>query len=407
MSESPPAPGMRWYSIFTELFHRVRGTYKQQLELLQNEYNLISTNISASLVLQKASGEITLCSPYTRVLTGYTFIELQQLMHANGEYLFEQLVEEEDKPRFRRAWGIAKLGEDALVRYRVKHKSGLSLWLETRLIPVYCDELGEVSSILSVSIDVTDTLNYQQQIEEQNQDLSDFTYMVSHDLKAPIFTIKGMADALLEDYHQALGEDGQELINYISDATLRLEALVQSVVQYSSISKAPEELEEVSLELVLSNVTADLAELQKQKEAQITLPECSGIRLKGERVRIYQVFSNLVGNALKYSDPHKDVEVTVNIVSRSEEDICLSIQDNGLGIPEQNLADIFRPYHRAHGSEIEGSGIGLACVKKIMDKLGGTVTADSTEGEGSTFVVTFPLAPPEPREIPADLARLF
>jgi PAS domain S-box-containing protein len=370
-------------------------------DTLFERHDLITTNIAASVLIRDVTGKIVFCSPYTQVLTGYS---LDDIYDAQDDF-FLRLVVEEDKPRYQRAQQVSALAEDISVKYRILHRSGLKIWLETRLVPV-CDEEGTLISTMSVSIDVTDTLSYQKQIEEQNRDLSDFAYMVSHDLKAPIFTIKGMATALLEDHEQALGKDGGELVHYMIDATKRLEKLIASVIEYSALATKDAQDEQVDLNIAVKNSVADLAELVKEKHADISVPETLPTII-GNPVRLYQVFSNLLGNALKYSSAERQPVITIEHRSGPGNTLIVEIRDNGIGVPSAKIQDIFRPYHRAHGNTIEGNGIGLACVKKIMERLGGTVSATSIEGKGSVFMLTFPSVAPKPREIPHDLARAF
>ncbi len=364
-------------------------------------HDLITTNIAASVVISDTEGKILFCSPYTQVLTGYP---LEEIYEADDDF-FARLVVEEDKARYRRAQQVSALAEDISVKYRIMHRSGLKIWLETRLVPV-CNDDGDLVSVMSVSIDVTDSLSYQKQIEEQNRDLSDFAYMVSHDLKAPIFTIKGMANAVIEDHEKDLGQSGKELVNYIIDATVRLEKLVASVIEYSALATKDLQEEQVDLNATVRNAEADLSELSRAKGAAIRVPVPLPI-IPGSSVRLYQVFSNLLANALKYSSPERKPEISVETRTGPGGIVFIDVRDNGLGVPPGKLSDIFRPYQRAHGNIVEGSGIGLACVKKIMERMGGSVSVTSVEGQGSVFTLTFPAPAPKPREVPADLARAF
>ena len=388
----------------THLVEQVEQAFDSlQLErdMIFERHDLITTNIAAAVVIRDTAGKIVFCSPYTQVLTGYT---LDELYDGDGDF-FARLVVEEDRPRYLRAQQVSALAEDISVKYRIQHRSGLKIWLETRLVPV-CNEHGILISTMSVSIDVTDSLSYQKQIEEQNRDLSDFAYMVSHDLKAPIFTIKGMAAAMLEDHVGEIGEDGKQLMEYIISATRRLEQLVASVIEYSALATKDGVEEQVNLRTAAENALADQGEMVKSKHAEVRIPETLPL-IVGNPVRLYQVFSNLLGNALKYSSPDRPPVITIEERSGLGNSIVIDVKDNGLGIPPGKLSDIFRPYHRAHGNVVEGSGIGLACVKKIMERMGGSVTVSSVEGKGSTFTLTFPGLAPRPRELPEDLARVF
>jgi PAS domain S-box-containing protein len=372
------------------------------MKITSEEFELVLNNIAAAVVLYHDDGSTRYCNSYLSVLTGYSFEELESPVSRD---LLEGIILREDQDRFARAKKICALGEDSLVRFRIRHKSGLTLWLETRMVPIYNTRDAKYS-VMSISIDVTETLQYQKQIEEQNQDLNDFAYMVSHDLKAPIFTIQGMADALREDHGSVLGQEGLSLLQYISSAAQRLTTLVSSVLEYSALTNSDETLEEVPLSEIIPNVISDFTEQMRHIDANIHIQEPLPI-IKGEPVRIYQLFSNLIGNAIKYRSKERSLSIEITATQTSPTQTMVQIKDNGLGIPANKLEDIFRPYRRAHGGDIEGSGIGLACVKKIVDKTGGRISVTSEEGTGSTFTLTLPLSRPGERKAPRDLERLF
>lgn len=364
-------------------------------------YELLTTNIAAAIVIYDTDRRVLFCSPFTEVLTGFTIDEI----YGSDKDLLAEIVLESDREKFDRARSLAAMGEDYSVRYQVLHKSGLKLWLETRLVPL-CDPDGKVVSLMLVTIDVTESVNHQRRIEEQNQDLSDFSYMVSHDLKAPIFTIKGMATALQEDFGEALGSEGKELLDFIMDGATRLEKLIASVIEYSSISTKQHKDDSVDLNDVMRQVLQDLSEQTKQAHASISVDSSLPV-VRGDPLRCYQVFSNLVGNALKYRSKDRPAAITVRGGTTGRDLALIEVIDNGSGVPNDKLSDIFRPYHRAHGKEIEGSGIGLACVKKIVERAGGQVGVRSVQGQGSTFWVSLPTPPPKPQAIPDDLLRAY
>jgi PAS domain S-box-containing protein len=355
---------------------------RSELMELSEKFDLITTNIAASVILYNSQWKGDFCSPYTGVLTGYL---LEEINNYPGDF-FEHIILDSDRDRYRRAKAVSQLGEDIFVRYQIRHASGLKLWLETRFVPV-CDFSDEVKSILAVTIDVTDSLNYQRQIEDQNRDLSDFTFMVSHDLKAPIFTIRGMAEAIKEDYSPVIGEDGVSCIKHISEAAKRLEQLIASVIYYCSVSTKEMKEQSVDLKKTIQSVIDDLHEQIKQSQAEIivegTFPE-----VNGDEIRIYQVISNLIGNAIKYRSPERTPQIKIRSSKSAADFITLEIIDNGRGIPQTKYNDIFRPYQRLNNADTEGNGIGLASVKKIVERLGGSVSVESELGSGSIFFVT-------------------
>ncbi len=368
----------------------ITASLGERFEQMAERYELLTNNLAASVLIEDLNGRVGFCSPYTEVLTGYT---VEDFTEGGGTFL-ESLVVEADRPRFRRARQVSALGEEIVVRYQIKHRSGILLWVETHLVPIG-DSEGEIVSLLAVSIDVTASVRYQLKIEEQNRDLNDFTYMVSHDLKAPIFTIKGMASMLREDLAEKLSAEDRESLTHIIDAADRLERLVKSVIEYSSLSTKEHAETNISLIDVMREVREDLTQQLKDNHGEITvLGELPLVR--GDSLWLYQVFTNLVGNAIKYSSPARKLVINIAIKSQTSELVTIAISDNGLGIPAGKLKDIFRPYKRAHTADphaarIEGSGIGLASVKKIVEKLGGSVAVSSTEGVGSEFTVTLRL----------------
>ena len=363
--------------------------FNEDVHDLVERYDLLTSNLAAAVIIFRPEGDVVFCSPFSEVLTGYSIEEIYE----GGSAFIDSIVINEDLERYERAKKISSIGEDIVVRYQIRHRSGISLWIETHFVPV-CNEEGDVLSIMGVSMDVTASVRYQQKIEEQNRDLNDFSYMVSHDLKAPIFTIKGMASLLLEDYQEKLDEEGTESIQHIIDAGNRLEALIKSVIEYSSISTKNLENTEVSLENVLGDVIKDLKQQVSDSGSVIETPSDMP-KVVGNESRMYQVFSNLISNAIKYRDQTRETKITISSNDSNAEFVEIKIKDNGLGIPSDKLEDIFRPYHRAHGADIEGSGIGLACVKKILDRSGGSISVESTEGSGSTFTVLLRHATPD------------
>lgn len=381
---------------------KVRNGLVAQLEeagKIAERYKVLTTNLAASVQIRSISGKTIFCSPYTEVLTGYSSDDI-----ISDKTKLEEIVLSEDKERYQRALKVAELGEDILVRYRILHRSGIRLWLETHLVPIR-DEKGTVCSLMSVTIDVTDTLTYQKEVEDRNQDLSEFAYMVSHDLKAPLFTIQGMANAMLEDHGADLRDDAKGLLLYIVDAAHRLERLVSSIIEYSALSTAAVTDAEINLNETIDSVLRDQGEFIRQRRAFIDIdPMLPTVR--GNELRLYQIFSNLFGNALKFTPSDRSPEISVKARWENQDSVTIDIEDNACGIPEDKLKLIFRPFARIH-TDIEGSGIGLACVRKIVERMGGSITVDSRLGVGSIFHLVLPLSVPKPRQVPPNLERIY
>lgn len=347
-------------------------------------YKLLTENLAAAVVLRDAGGRVIYCSPFTEVLTGHP---LAAILSHDGDF-FESTVHEKDREHYARAMKVSRCGEAFQFRYRFYHKSGLEMWAETRTVPVLDSSSEESFPSLSITLDVTGTVLYQRQVEERNRDLQDFTYMVTHDLKAPVYTLKGMIGIFEEDFQKQMTSEQREVLDHMHKATARLEELIGGVLEYSRISAEEVSLEPVDLGAVLGEVMSDLSGQIKETNASVEVRSPMPAVL-GDRMKLYRIFSNLVGNALKYRSPERAPHVVIREIESSlPRRVVIGVEDNGCGIPEDKLEIIFRPFHRVTPGNVEGTGIGLASVRRLIDKLGGEVEAQSELGKGSTFFVT-------------------
>lgn len=356
---------------------------REEIESLLDRYRVLTDNLAAAIVIRDSGGKVAYCSPYTEVLTGYALAEI----YGCDADFFLKIIHEDDRDKFLRSLKVADQGEAFQLRYRFYHKTGIEMWAETRTMPIL-DENGSLSSSLSITLDITGLIRRQRQVEEKNRDLEDFSYMISHDLKSPLFTIRGMLTVIEEDFGGTLEPGLKESLGHIGTAVRRLENLVSGVLEYSRITSREDHEEPVSVSTILNELREESAPRLQEAQAVFELDGALPMVL-GDRLKIYQIFSNLVENAIKYRCPQRPLRIEASMLpSRTDRFAKVSIKDNGLGIPAGKLDAIFRPFQRAHGKEIEGSGIGLACVKKLLEKLGGEIEVISKEGEGSQFIVT-------------------
>ncbi|MDZ4785678.1 MAG: PAS domain-containing sensor histidine kinase [bacterium] len=367
-------------------FSEAISTIGEEAESLIERHETLTENLAASVVIRDAQGKITYCSPYTEVLTGSPLLNIYE----SKEDFFIISAHEEDRDKFKRAFSLSTLGEAFQFKYRFYHKSGIEMWAEVRTVPILSEE-SEVLGTLSITLDVTGTVRYQEQVEEKNKDLQDFSYMISHDLKAPIFTIKGMVNVLKEDHKDKFNAETFEILDHIDGAAQRLSSLVKAVLEYSKVTSRNNINEAVIISEILKEVISDHSSTIQECKACITLPLVLPTVI-GDRTMVYQIFSNLIGNALKYKQTGKAVKIEIeSIPGKNMAYASILIRDYGLGIPKDKLEDIFRPFQRLHKELADGSGIGLACVKKLVLKLAGEIKVNSTEGQGSEFIVTLPV----------------
>jgi len=379
-------PGLGgFFRLYSENIRTLSDTVaslSEEREVLNERYKTLTDNLAAAVIIRDMSNRIIYCSPYTEVLTGYSTKEI----YATPEDFFRTIIHPGDLENYQRALKVSEFGEAFQFRYRILHKTGIEMWAESRTVPVL-DETGEVVASLSITLDVTGTVRYQRQVEEQNRDLHDFTYMVSHDLKAPIFTIKGMVSVIDEDFGPRLDPDLKEIVGHISQATHRLEQLVTGVLQYSRVSFQENSLERVNLGTIFDEIRRDTERALRDIGGTLTYP-ADLPELRSDRLKLYQIFSNLIGNSIKYREPTRPLEIVLGVQRLDDKrGLAITVSDNGIGIPGDKLDAVFRPFQRAHTGQIEGSGIGLATVKKLVEKLGGEVAITKSSPTGTTITV--------------------
>lgn len=340
-----------------------------------------------AMVIVRESGEIELANKQTESLFGY----------AHGE-LVGQTIEVLMPQRFRGAHSGHRQGFFAHPNVRGmgqglelfgQEKSGREFPVEISLSPLQTKNGLLVSAAIR---DISERkerereLNqYARQLESKNKELEQFAYIASHDLQEPLRTVASFVELLMEDYAGKLGADADTYLRYITDASQRMTQLIRGLLDYSRIG-IQSRLESVDCEQLLRDVVKDL---------EVAIAECGGsvnwsdlpqLVTYGSELR--QVFQNLLTNAIKFHKPDVKPVVRVSAVHESG-GWRFTVADNGIGIESQHLERIFLIFQRLHAREdYEGTGIGLAHCKKIVDLLGGRIWAESTPGEGSQFHFT-------------------
>jgi len=272
------------------------------------------------------------------------------------------------------------------------HKNGSTVILETTGAPIV-DDKGNLCGYRGADRDITERKKAEQcqaqlleQLEKTNQELKDFAYIVSHDLKAPLRGIKTVADWILTDYADKLDEDGKEQLNLLLNRAQRMRNLIDGILQYSRLGRDQEKKVRINLNQVVPEIVDLLAppgNIQITIENQLPTLLC-------EETRIIQVFQNLLSNAIKYMD--KD-QGQIKIDCTEEDGFGkFSITDNGPGIEKRYFEKIFKMFETlSTRDDFESTGIGLTVVKKIVEMHGGSIWVESESGQGSTFFFTLPI----------------
>jgi len=225
------------------------------------------------------------------------------------------------------------------------------------------------------------------ELERANRDLEDFTSTVSHDLKAPLRSIQAFTTLLMEDYADALSETGRGYLNKVKEAAERMNMLIEDLLTLSRVGRKFTEVETVDLNELLEEIRADLNARIKERSGEVVAEKLPAVST--QRVWLKELLTNLIDNGLKFNKSDKPkVEVCCE---EREKDYLFMVEDNGIGIEEKSLDNIFNLFERLHSqSEYQGTGAGLAICRKIVEELGGSIRVESKTDEGSTFFFVIP-----------------
>jgi len=305
---------------------------------------------------------------------------------------FEKSIHEEDLAHFRHAIHKA-LKEDIPLDtiYRIKHINNEVNYISTKAL-VEKDNEGNPIKMSGVCFDITEMklgaekalFSLNEDLLRSNKELEQFAYVASHDLQEPLRTISSFTQLLSQRYKDKLDQDANEFIQFAVDGAIRMQSLINGLLDYSRIETKGKKFSVVDMHEVLGQVVNNLNLKIQEKIALVTndeLPEV--VADSGQMVQLLQ---NLIGNALKFckSSPR------IHISAREErEHFLFSIKDNGIGIEDQYYNRIFQIFQRLHPrEEYGGTGIGLAICKRIVERHGGKIWVESKPGKGSLFYFT-------------------
>lgn len=255
-------------------------------------------------------------------------------------------------------------------------------------------DMNDETFLVSFFVDVTRIYEQQAviekhaaQLEAVNKELEAFSYSVSHDLRAPLRVINGYAKILEEDYGSSLGDEARKLLETVQVNAIRMSELIDSLLSFARLGK----LEVTKVAVNMNDLVAEvLAELKRATNHRAEV--CAGELHPafGDPILLKQVMVNLISNAVKYSSKKESPRVEI-CSGLSGDTVIYSVRDNGAGFDMKFADRLFGVFQRLHRpTEFEGTGVGLATVKRIVTKLGGSIRAESEPGKGATFYVSLP-----------------
>ncbi len=284
-------------------------------------------------------------------------------------------------------------GDEFKVEMRTVWPDGSIHWVYS-LGRVFYDVQDTAKEMIGIAIDITDAKMAEQELKEtlkqlkrSNAELEQFAYVASHDLQEPLRMITSFLQLLQRRYEHKLDSDANEFIQFAVDGAARMQELVNDLLAYSRIERSTGAFEEVNTEEILKQIIFDSKVLVEEHNANISYDHLPVV--KADYPQLVQVFQNLINNSIKYNAQDQP-RVHVSAI-KNDNDWIFKIEDNGIGIDPAHGDRIFKIFQRLHArNEYEGTGIGLAIAKRIVERHGGMIWYDSNPGEGSIFYFNLP-----------------
>ena len=274
--------------------------------------------------------------------------------------------------------------------------NGKKEWLKVNKIP-FLDLDGNPKGIMIYSVNISDIVKTREEVKkknielkkyiESNSQLENFDAIASHDLQAPLRTIHSYTQLLQRSLKDKATEDQKDFMHFITNATANMRHLIRDLRSFSKVDSTQLNLRTINVGEMLQEVLRELQSTIDHQKAVIKVTDNMPI-IDGDRIKLRQLFQNLITNALKYVD--KDVVPNILISFENQKDFwCFKVKDNGIGIASEYQEKIFQLFQRLHNKdEYVGTGIGLSLCKKVVDQHLGEIGVESQEGKGSTFYYT-------------------
>jgi len=369
----------------------------EALRLSEEKFRDLVENLSDVIFAVDRDGVITYVSPVAEALGGYRPSELI------GRPFWE-FIDPDDRPKLMRGFERALSGAQTPAEYRVRVRSGELRWVRSHGRPIWQE--GRATGLRGVLTDITDSKQTEEQVrrlnaeleqrvatrtaelEAINNELEAFCHSVSHDLRAPLRAISGFGHALLEDYASRLDDEGKGMLNRVVAASQRMNQLIDALLELSRVTQTEMHREVVDLTSLACTITAELRETQPERAVDVDIED--GLVAQGDARLLHVVLENLLGNAWKFTNKRPRAHIEFRAVR--DGDLCIFfVRDDGAGFDMKRVHKLFGAFQRLHGpDEFEGTGIGLATVKRIVHRHGGRVWAEGAVGEGATFYFTLP-----------------
>ena len=378
-------------AVFNDMIARRRDAEIALLAANEFREKVMESSSNAIYTLDP-EGRFTTANRRTGEITGYDIEELMGLHWAS-------LVEPEYLPELERMYqATVEDGTPILSReVPLKRRDGTRVHIMFSLAAL--SRAGTIFGVVGAAEDITDRKRAEVELEARaeelvrsNRELEQFAYVASHDLQEPLRTVAGFAQLLAKRYEGKLGPDADEYIKYVTSGAQRMKSLIEDLLAYSRVTRAPVEPDVIELDEILANALANLRGATEAAGATVEVGKLPALRANPRQMT--QLFQNLIGNAVKFR--RDEVAPVIQVAAlREGEEWHLTITDNGIGIAEKHIEQVFGLFQRLHGREkYAGNGIGLTICKKIVDLHRGRIWIGHAEpGPGTVFHIVLPAGP--------------
>lgn len=386
---------LKWFGTATDIHEQ--KVIEQKIRESEERFRTLAISIPQIVWSCDVEGNVDYLNDQWEVYTGQRVEDAlpntSDLLHPEDRYVMDT------------EWKKAvEFGHEWKADYRLKNVlTGEYRWFTGVTIPVR-NQHGEIVRWIGTATDIHEQKQFAEKLErivnertrelqQSNSDLQQFAHVASHDLKEPVRKIKTYVDRLHLESGQVLGEKGSTYLQKVNNATERMMAMIDGVLNYSTLTSAAQRYECVDLNQVIRSIETDLELLIEQRGAVIDFDNLPTI--EGAPVLLYQLFYNLINNSIKFSRP--GVPTRIQIKSEVYDGLIgkrvkIFFKDNGIGFDQEYADAIFRSFTRLHSRDrYEGTGLGLALCRKIAERHGGTIEASGMPDLGATFIIDLPL----------------
>lgn len=344
---------------------------------------------SNSIFITSPAGEIEWVNDGFVALTGYGRDE------AVGQTPSLLASGEQEAPIYRDLWATISHGGTWHGELVDRRKDG-TFFTATETISPLSDANGTVEHFLAIQEDVSNEREIGRQLaqrtidlERSNRELEEFAYVASHDLAAPLHVVGGYVELLARRYRGQLAADADEFIDGALRGVTRMQRLIDDLLGYSRAGREPLRLETLDAGEIARDVTQSLAAEIEAANATVTVEGLPDV--EADRTHLTQIFQNLLANALKFTAEERPPVISIS-AHQTDTDCCFAFTDNGLGIEPGHDEEVFRMFGRLDGAKHEGSGIGLAISKRLVERHEGTLWFEPAPEHGTIFHVDLPRA---------------